>query len=112
MQEKRRLSLDSVFNVEHSDSLGLHSNLGEVGVSRDLGLAQEVVINSFPLDLSVKHFLDVHVASQGLFSDGVWELWHFFGGDIGIIPESLGNLSDVDCVALRLVLRGEIMKIF
>ena len=110
MQEKRRLSLKSVLDVEHSNSLGLKSNSAEVGVSTHPGL-QDVIVNSLPLDLSVEHLLDVHVSGQRLLLDGESGLWSGGVGDVGIVPEGGGNLLNVDGVALWLVLRGEIMHI-
>lgn len=110
MQEKRRNSLKSVLDVEHSNSLGLKSDSAEVGVSTDSGL-QDVIVNSLPLDLSVEHLLDVHVSGQRLLLDGESGLWGGGVGDVSIVPEGGGNLLNVYSVALWLVLRGEIMHV-
>ena len=110
MQEKRRHSLNSVLNVEDSDSLGLKSNCAEVGVSADSGL-QLVIVNSLPLDLSVEHLLDVHVSGQRLLLDGKGRLWSGGVGNVGIVPEGGSNLLNVNSIALWLVLRGKVMHI-
>lgn len=105
-------TLDSVFNVEHSDSLGFKSDGTEVRSSRDEGFAQFMVIYGFPLHFSVQHFLNVHVAGQGFLSDGIGGLWSCGVGNVSFTPESLGYLVNVDGGVLRLVLRGKVVKVF
>jgi hypothetical protein len=67
MQPRSLLTLGfhGIFKVENSDSLRLKSNSAEVRASVEcLRIDQKIIILSLPLNFSVEHLLNVHVASQ------------------------------------------------
>jgi len=110
LHEKRHISLNSVINVENSNSLGFKGHLGEVSVSTHfVGTGEDIVIFGDPVNFPIKHVLDVHITGQGLLSDNECVLNLCRVGDVGITPESGSNFVEVDSGCLGI--RGKIMEI-
>lgn len=96
----RLLLEDAVGNLgleEDLEGADLHrlDDLGIAGVGLDCWLRQFVIVNGLPLDLSLLHFLDRHVGSEGHF-------FHLDGGElarvsqVGLVPVGLGNSLEVN----------------